>query len=98
MQEYIFLLLFIPLCATICYFLSMIAKYYRLKSGQGLHPGYYYFSSILLIMGQVCTWSMLPSFFTAYLGPALQCMGGFFLLLCALALYRSMMSVNKTMG
>jgi uncharacterized membrane protein len=98
MLENILTLLIIALSCFVWYFLAMIAKFYRLKSGNGPHHTYYYLSSITLVAGLFFSWDIMPFFLKRYLGPGLIIIGGAALILLSITLYKSMMTVNKSMG
>ncbi|MFC1584877.1 hypothetical protein ACFL5V_04965 [Fibrobacterota bacterium] len=85
----------IVLSALVFYFLAIIAKFYRLKSGIGIHHNYFVASGISFILGQSLSLEKLPMLFSHYLSPILIISGGAGLIILSLSLYRNMMSVQK---
>lgn len=81
----------------ILYFLVQIARFYRLKSGIGIKHKYYFFSSIVFILGLLLSIDGLPSVLNIF-SSIMIITGGIGLVILSIALYKSMMSVNKDMG
>lgn len=94
----VLILLIVTFSGFVCYFLALIAKFYRLKSGNGLHHNYYYFTAIVLITGQTLSLEVLPVLIVQYISTGLVVVGGTGFIILTLSLYKSMMSVNKSMG
>ncbi|MBF0433658.1 MAG: hypothetical protein HQK83_20430 [Fibrobacteria bacterium] len=95
MLQYVFILCIGASFLFIWYYFSLIAKFYRLKSGQGLHQRYYYFAGFVFTLGILSCAGFSYSALVRYLSAGLITVGGMNIILLALNLYRNMMSVNK---
>jgi hypothetical protein len=94
----ILILIIVILAGFVCYFLTLIAKFYRLKSGRGIHHLYYYLCTALVLIGILLSVEASPRLIMNYFSPVLVALGGTGLIVLSISLYKSMMSVNKKMG